>query len=318
MKARHWLIAGLCALSTWAQAQSLTWVSNVPGTLVYAMNSNATVLVGYSTSQAYAFRWTRTTGEQPLPTPPGTIAVMARGVSEDGTVIAGCYIVSGGQGWKPIVWRVQGNTITYQLLPLLSDVPSGASYMVQGISGDGRLIAAEIESAYGGCYWLDGQVYRLPPAVRGVQGVTRTGVIYDDYRWTQERGIERLPIPAWCLSPDGRFGAGGAFNNQVLYFDPCGGVSLGSAPGGGYGGGTAISDNGRIVVGYQRNVGAIRWRRENGFLDGIEILNDVFAPYLGGAYLIFAQAISADGRYLAGQGAIAGQRRAFLLDTNGR
>jgi hypothetical protein len=63
--------------------------------------------------------------------------------------------------------------------------------------------------------------------------------------------------------------------------------------------------------------GAIRWRRENGFLDGIEILNNVFAPYLGGAYLIFAQAISADGRYIAGQAAL-GQRRAFLLDTNGR
>jgi hypothetical protein len=46
-------------------------------------------------------------------------------------------------------------------------------------------------------------------------------------------------------------------------------------------------------------------------------LNNVFAPYLGGAYLIFAQAISADGRYIAGQAAL-GQRRAFLLDTNGR
>jgi hypothetical protein len=303
MKARTGFLALLSMLAHTALAQSLTWVSNVPDTLVYAMNSNATVLVGYCTSAPYAFRWTRATGERALPTPPGTIAVMARGVSEDGTVIAGCYAAIGDQGWKPIVWRIRGNTITYQLLPLPSDVPSGVSYLVQGISGDGRLIAAEIQTAYGGCYWLDGQVYRLPPAVRGVQGVTRTGIIFDDYRWTLERGIERLPIPAWCLTPDGRFGAGGAFNNQVLYFDPCGGVSLGSAPNGGFGGGTAISDDGRIVVGYQRNVGAIRWRRENGFLDG--------------AYLIFAQAISADGRYIAGQAAL-GQRRAFLLDTNGR
>jgi uncharacterized membrane protein len=323
MKARVVIIAWLCAGVVYTHAQTLTWVSTVPDTLVYAMNSDATVLVGYRTSALYAFRWTRTTGEQSLPTPPNTTFAMARGVSEDGTVIAGCYIVSGGQGWRPIVWRVQGNTISYQLLPTLPDVPASESYLVQGISGDGRLVVAHIGTPYGACYWLDGQVYRLPAAAGDALGVTRTGIVFgSSYRWTLERGIERLPVaPGWitqCLSPDGRYGSGSATNNQIMYFDPCGGVSLGSAPGGGYGAGTAISDDGRIVVGYQRNVGAIRWRRENGFLDGIEILNNVFAPYLGGAYLISANAISADGRYIAGQGAISGQRRAYLLDTNGR
>jgi hypothetical protein len=166
--------------------------------------------------------------------------------------------------------------------------------LVQGISGDGRLVVAHIGTPYGACYWLDGQVYRLPAAAGDARGVTRTGIVFgSSYRWSLERGIERLPVaPGWitqCLSPDGRYGSGSATNNQIMYFDPCGGVSLGSAPGGGYGAGTAISDDGRIVVGYQRNVGAIRWRRENGFLDGIEILNNVFAPYLGGAYLISAQ-----------------------------
>jgi uncharacterized membrane protein len=324
MKARVVIIAWLCAGVVYTHAQTLTWVSTVPDTLVYAMNSNATVLVGYSTSQwTYAFRWTRATGEQRLPVPPGTLAVMARGVSEDGTMIAGSYVLSGGQGWKPIVWRVQGSTITYHLLPTLPDVPPSESYLVQGVSGDGRLVVAHIGTPYGACYWLDGQVYRLPAAAGDARGVTRTGIVFgSSYRWSLERGIERLPVaPGWitqCLSSDGRYGSGSATNNQIMYFDPCGGVSLGSAPGGGYGAGTAISDDGRIVVGYQRNVGAIRWRRENGFLDGIEILNQVFAPYLGGAYLIFAQAISADGRYIAGQGAIPGQRRAYLLDTNGR
>ena len=322
MKARVVIIAWLCAGVVYTHAQTLTWVSTVPDTLVYAMNSNATVLVGYRTSSPYAFRWTHTTGEQSLPLPPGTVAVMARGVSEDGTVIAGCYATS-TVGWRPLVWRVHGSTITYQLLPLPSDVPANASYLVEGISGDGRLVAATIQTALGGCYWLDGQVYRLPAAAGVARGVTRTGIVFgSSYRWTLERGIERLPVaPGWitqCLSPDGRYGSGSATNNQIMYFDPCGGVSLGSAPGGGYGAGTAISDDGRIVVGYQRSVGAIRWRRENGFLDGIEILNNVFAPYLGGVYLISADAISADGRYIAGQGEISGQRRAFLLDTNGR
>jgi uncharacterized membrane protein len=323
MKARVVIIAWLCAGVVYTHAQTLTWVSTVPDTLVYAMNSDATVLVGYRTSSPYAFRWTHTTGEQSLPLPPGTVAVMARGVSEDGTMIAGSYVLSGGQGWKPIVWRVQGSTITYHLLPTLPDVPPSESYLVQGISGDGRLVVAHIGTPYGACYWLDGQVYRLPAAAGDARGVTRTGIVFgSSYRWTLERGIERLPVaPGWitqCLSSDGRYGSGSATNNQIMYFDPCGGVSLGSAPGGGYGAGTAISDDGRIVVGYQRNVGAIRWRRENGFLDGIEILNNVFAPYLGGAYLISAQAMSADGRYIAGQGAISGQRRAYLLDTNGR
>jgi uncharacterized membrane protein len=287
MKARVVIIAWLCAGVVYTHAQTLTWVSTVPDTLVYAMNSNATVLVGYSTSQwTYAFRWTRATGEQRLPVPPGTLAVMARGVSEDGTMIAGSYVLSGGQGWKPIVWRVQGSTITYHLLPTLPDVPPSESYLVQGISGDGRLVVAHIGTPYGACYWLDGQVYRLPAAAGDAQGVTRTGIVFgSSYRWTLERGIERLPVaPGWitqCLSPDGRYGSGSATNNQIMYFDPCGGVSLGSAPGGGYGAGTAISDDGRIVVGYQRNVGAIRWRRENGFLDGIEILNQCVRALLG-------------------------------------
>ena len=322
MKVRRWLTLWLCAGVVYTHAQTLIWVSTVPDTLVYAMNSNATVLVGYRTSSPYAFRWTHTTGEQSLPLPPGAIAVMARGVSEDGTAIAGCYATS-TVGWRPLVWRVQGSTITYQLLPTLADVPASESYLVEGISGDGRLVVAHIGTPYGACYWLDGQAYRLPAAAGDVRGVTRTGIVFgSSYRWTLERGIERLPVaPMWitmCLSPDGRYGAGAATNNQIMYFDPCGSVSLGSAPEGGYGAGTAISDDGRIVVGYQRSVGAIRWRRANGFLDGIENLNQVFAPYLGSAFLISAQAMSADGRYIAGQGAISGQRRAYLLDTNGR
>jgi uncharacterized membrane protein len=220
MKVRRWLTLWLCAGVVYTHAQTLTWVSTVPDTLVYAMNSNATVLVGYSTSQwTYAFRWTRATGEQRLPVPPGTLAVMARGVSEDGTMIAGSYVLSGGQGWKPIVWRVQGSTITYHLLPTLPDVPPGESYLVQGISGDGRLVVAHIGTPYGACYWLDGQVYRLPAAAGDAQGVTRTGIVFgSSYRWSLERGIERLPVaPGWitqCLSSDGRYGSGICFEQS--------------------------------------------------------------------------------------------------------
>lgn len=322
---RQWMVLGFIALMAASSvAQTLTRVSTRPDTLVYAMTSDARVLVGYSkgAGSTYAFWWTRQTGEVPLPLPPDTQEVMARGVSEDGNTVVGSVALN--NQWEPIVWRRQGSGFTYQLLTY----PAGIrGIIVQGISGDGRIIAANYDvSETRGCYWLDGVFHYAPASIIQINGITRTGIMFGllsyaigpGFRFTLERGVEQLPTGIWALSADGRYGTGYALNDQILYLDPCGVISLGSAPNGGYGMGTAISDDGRTVVGYQRNVGAIRWKRENGFLDGVENLNTVFAPYLGGVVLDGAYALSADGRYIAGAAWFGTVRYAYLLDTNGR
>lgn len=319
---RQWIVLGLTALMTVSSAaQTLTQVSTRTDTLVYAMTSDARVLVGYSTRLgfAYAFWWTRQTGEVPLPLPPGTQSAMARGVSEDGNTVVGSVALN--NQWEPIVWRRQGSGFTYQLLTY----PAGVrNITVQGVSGDGRIIAANCSAGETkGCYWLDGVFHYAPASITQINGITRTGIMFGlignayGFRFTLTRGVEQLPSGVWALSADGRYG-GGSPANQIIYFDPCGFIGLGSAPNGDYGSAYAVSDDGRILVGAQRRVGAIRWKRENGFLDGVENLNTTFAPYLGVSVLDGAYALSADGRYIAGAAWFGTVRYAVLLDTNGR
>ncbi len=319
---RWWMVLSLAMAAVPGWVQTLTQVSTRPDTLVYAMTSDARVLVGYSTrlNFPYAFWWTHQTGEVPLPLPTGAQSVTARGVSEDGNTVVGSVALN--NQWEPIVWRRQGSGFTYQLLPY----PAGVrNITVQGVSGDGRIIAANyLVGETKGCYWLDGVFHYAPASITQINGITRTGIMFGlmgtayGFRFTLERGVEQLPAGMWALSADGRYGGGSAPNDQILYMDPCGVISLGSAPNGGYGSAYAISDDGRILVGAQRRVGAIRWKRENGFLDGVENLNTTFAPYLGGVVLDGAYALSADGRYIAGAAWFGTVRYACLLDTNGR
>ncbi|MEJ5384123.1 MAG: hypothetical protein WHS44_04500, partial [Fimbriimonadales bacterium] len=81
---------------------------------------------------------------------------------------------------------------------------------------------------------------------------------------------------------------------------------------------TAVSADGNIVVGWAENddfeVRAFRWRQSS----GMEDLNQTYAILLtNGSVLEYAYGISADGRYIVGQGYNASTDRyeAFLLDT---
>jgi probable HAF family extracellular repeat protein len=75
----------------------------------------------------------------------------------------------------------------------------------------------------------------------------------------------------------------------------------------------AVSADGAVVVGWAGGR-AFRWTAS----DGMKDLNTTFACLLtNGSVLIYANAISPDGRYIVGQGynAATGRYEAFLLDT---
>jgi probable HAF family extracellular repeat protein len=103
------------------------------------------------------------------------------------------------------------------------------------------------------------------------------------YRWTEAGGMQDLGTLGGCCS---------------LAFD--------------------VSADGSIVIGGATDAAgqwhAFRWTE----LGGMEDLNTTYANLLtNGSYLVWANAISPDGRYIVGQGynAATGRQEAFLLDT---
>jgi uncharacterized membrane protein len=261
-----------------------------------------------------------------LPLPAGARQAIARGVSDDGSVIVGEAYYDTGIPIRPIVWRAPN----YQpmLLPSPNVYQEGIAF---GVSGDGRLIAGRFTIANVRYFalWENGVLNTALITVPGeFRNISRDGVPIGglqtggSVRWTPRRGFEVLGgIHAYAASLGAHHVAGSTADivNGLMgsYWDSCGQISLGrfnNLQTELY----AISDDGRIAAGTAgRGQFAIRWKRERGFLDGWENLNTTFAPYLGGRILGIVFDMSADGRYLVGRMGTYQGVFAFRLDTAG-
>jgi probable HAF family extracellular repeat protein len=148
------------------------------------------------------------------------------------------------------------------------------------------------------------------------------------FRWTASGGMQdlgTLPGYDWSfasgVSADGAVVVGWAANaagqRRAFRWTASGGMQDLGTLGGDWSEARGVSADGSVVVGWADNdagqLCAFRWTAS-----GMEDLNITYASLLtDGSYLVWATAISPDGRYIVGYGynAATGRGEAFLLDT---
>lgn len=345
MERKSWcmLVAGLAWLLTFepghAQQPSLTWLGTLGGSrsVAHGVSADGSVVVGVSFSSSAlretAFRWTASTGIQPLETP-FSYSSGAYAVSADGTVIVG-WVQQPGYGYRAVRWS-ERHGLALEYLGTLGGQESAA----WSVSSNGAVIVGEAHNSSNrtrAFRWENGVMQDLGHLPGGDWSVAHD-VSADGYvivgasigmdtqrhavRWVNGilEDIGMLPgtfaSVAWAVSADGSVIVGESLGtNQGYAFRWVNGVmqplgswtsAVGLSP-------KDVSADGNVVVGQSRS-GAFRWTP----IGGKEVLSEVYAHLLTpGSWLRVAHAVSPNGRYIVGQGynAVSGREEAFLLDT---
>ncbi|MCX7925782.1 MAG: hypothetical protein N2554_08240 [Fimbriimonadales bacterium] len=317
--ARNGFLVGLLTtgLTLSASAQTLTWLGVLDdysgSSIAYSVSADGGVVVGVSKddfSYRYeeqtwrAFRWTPDDGMINLGTLGGPKSA-AYGVSADGNIVVGTSSVDSLERLAGFVWR----NGTLQSL--------GVNTFVNAVSADGRVMVGGGTlpglSGVRAIRWVNGRAQDLGPGIAyGVSPDGRFVVGQSNgraFRWNSGRILDLGPGVAYGVSANGRVVVGESSGRAVRWVN---GVKFDIAPGAAYG----VSADGNLIVGgYNYNWYAFRWTPTR----GLEDLNDVFDETISGCfqcYMSEARAVSADGRYIVGQGrGPVGAFEAFLLDT---
>jgi uncharacterized membrane protein len=249
-----------------------------------------------------AFRWTRGSGVQWL----GPM-IEATAVSADGSVVCGRTSV-GAARWTAADGVVQ--------LP-------GAGTRAHDISSDGSIIVGDNGTigAWAPCVWRGGvlEVWPLPGSASAISGNGKTIVgvrgehyaVQQIFRWTSETGVVNVgqlrytATLASDVSSDGsvvigyaQYAEGGV---QAAYWTAATGMQpMGDRPGQRSTHPTAISGDGRTVVGYDITA-AVIWTVADGWRELRQLLVEAGLDLTGRA-LLTAQDISPDGRHIVGTG----------------
>jgi len=287
-----------------------------------AVSADGSVVVGYVSNQRnrnrrpddrllYAFRWEN--GAVQLLTPPGARDISAAfDVSADGSVIVGCATTNFPTSdvmLHPVRW-VDG---VLQVLEIPDLTRSGQALVV---SADGSSVAVEGAVLVNGqlgrrvFVWRNGAVQMLPSSVDAwPTGISADGSVV----------VGGGSVSPFSSVPYTRFTA----RHPACRWEN-GEPSVLNTPEGVRAVAHDVSADGSVVVGgispgrndfyYNvRYIRALRWTQA-----GIEDLNQTYADLLrDGSILLFAHAVSPDGRYIVGTGfnAATGRQEAFLLDT---
>jgi uncharacterized membrane protein len=289
-----------------------------------AVSADGSVLVGYVSNQRnrnrrpddrllYAFRWEN--GAVQLLTPPEASDIsVAFDVSADGSVIVGCATTdfpTSDVMLHPVRW-VDG---ALQVLEIPDLTRVGQALVV---SADGSSVAVEGAVRVNGqlgrrvFVWRNGAVQMLPSSVDAwPTGISADGSVV----------VGGGSVSPFSSAPYTRFTA----RHPACRWEN-GELSVLNTPEGMRAVAHDVSADGSVVVGgidpglgrndfyYNvRYIRAVRWTQA-----GIEDLNQTYADLLrDGSILVFAHAVSPDGRYIVGTGfnAATGRQEAFLLDT---
>lgn len=319
------------------QAQRLTWLGTMGGSasVAYDVSVDGQFVVGAAQNDFEfwrAFRWTRTGGLQDLGTLGGAHA-KAYACSADGSVVVG-ESVKPDQLWRAFRWTPGAG-----IRELATD--SGVSSVAYDISADGtRIVGAQDPwdwavwrgdgtRQYLWGFWSVSFAYGVSPDGSTIIGTA--GSPNRAYYWTSTTGHVELPLlsggdfaQAYACSADGSVIVGTANNRWMgelrafRWTRASGTVDLGTLYPNKDTILRSVTGNGLTAVGYaaddQGQWRAIIWTSTGGIQD----LNVLYASLLTtGSRLTHAYSISANGRYIVGQGynAETGRYEGYLLET---
>jgi uncharacterized membrane protein len=136
------VVGGAAPIWRWDRGSADVEVLTVPsGCLAGSatdLSDDGSVITGYcwSADSTSAWRWTRSTGMQPIPAPAGTASPSALAISGDGTAVLG-QTQSGGRS-VPFIWRQQTGSI------LMPPSPDGRDVLVTSLSFDGSVVCGSL------------------------------------------------------------------------------------------------------------------------------------------------------------------------------
>lgn len=268
----------------WSQAGGFEFFGSANSTTPYAISGDGSTIVGQGDgqTQAAAFRWSGGASIQSF----SNNGSFATAINSNGSVIVGA---SGSYGRVATRWI---NGVQQQLLGMpfgdsIATATSETGATIVGNNSQGAFRWTEIGGARslgtlaGGSY---SQAYGVSADGETVVGVGNSGVGTFAFRWTVETGMQSLGLMA--------------------------GANSSSA--------TAISADGRVIVGFgglqDGLTGAFVHHDLLGMVSLSEYLVGRGVDLSGWTSLSRANAVSADGRFVVGNGIFNGQERAFIAD----
>lgn len=322
------VIAAFVTLPSLLDAASITPIGILPGksvSTVSGVSGDGRIVVGTATAQnglsGQAFKWTAETGAVGLGFLPGGSTSIARAISRDGTTIVGdatssaASIIGGTEAF-----RFRDGTMIGLHTPIFMD-------QAFAVSGDGSLVVDSNSSLR----WTSSKGVEQNVVPYASFGVSDDGSVvvgrssgFAAQRWTANGGTVNLPVPgpgssvANAVSGDGAVAVGNR-NNAACYWTPSDGfVNIG--PAGVVSSALAVNHDGSVIVG-RANIGsggstaAFVWTPRGGMQNLITFLSSQGVDLSGWLYkgqpsLVEATGVSADGRFVIGNGV----KQGFLVD----
>ena len=334
------------------QGLGLLFDEGMTATRAFGISADGSTVVGaaFSVDSQEAFRWTKPGGLEGLRYPVGKEQSEAIAASEDGSAIAGT--VRGFMGTAPQAAR-WSESAGWEILT--GDGETVATIQSRGISADGNVVVGAAQffgkTLREGFLWTPGGGTRLIGQIAEGRPTVATGISADGaiisgfgtnsdgddvaFRFAVQDGLVALPlapgaddcsgiaISADCNTIIGACDASGA-PTEAVSWDERGAVPLGFLPGGIGSLLHAVSADGSVgagLAGDDHGLGhAVIWTDAKGMQDLRELLVGLgLETDLEGWVLFEANAISADGRVVAGSGSDPeGRQQAFVTTLPAR
>jgi probable HAF family extracellular repeat protein len=343
-------LLGVCVVFLLATAtgwsQYITWLVRewsyplIRESRATGVSADGSVVVGwYYTGYWYPFRWTASGGMQELSS--YGYGGGANGVSADGSVVVGWVWEDAKRYPRAVRWTAVG------AMRYLDTRPGGYWSEALGVSANGSVVVGWAQNAagYGRAFrWTAAGGMKYLGTLGGdwsvAYGVSADGsVVVGEaenaaldtraFRWTGSGGMQDLGTlggawsAAYGVSADGSVVVGAAYNAagqlRAFRWTSSGGMqdlgTLGGHESAAYG----VSADGSVVVGWAENAAgqlhAFVWTAAGGMKD----LDTFYLPdyFRYDGWYLAAYAISADGRYIVGNGynASSGRIVGFSLKT---
>lgn len=315
------------------------------GVYPQAISADGLTIVGSLDGPGFpkAFRWTEATGLVGLTKPKILDSSQVWDVSGQGELAIGNY-----KG-RAVAWNPSGVMVS---LGTLGQGKSASSYGAYTISDDGTRIFGKAfvdgqprvfvwESGNGmkalpiGPQWIE-----IYPQSCSNQGTIMVGVgtlrtndvnygLLRAFRWTEDTGFKDLGAfqagwmsIAFGISQDGTTivgwsGTGNGAGDLACRWTASGLENLGALAGDVWSECFAVNADGSVIVGVSRSSSlehhAVMWTPDHGIIDLQKYLPTIGVP-LGSWQLMYATAVSADGRRIAGWGLHGNQSRGWLVE----